>query len=105
MQRIMLLRASVERLHACLDHTGETNGLMYHRSCEYMPIEGMYVLEWHWAIHSDKANNDADSEGDAARQGLSRVGVALHQLLECDVVSRTVEFVWGILSGQKLQIS
>ena len=44
-------------------------------------MEGIYVLERHCGIHSDKGNG-ADSEGDAARQGLSRMGEALHELLE-----------------------
>ena len=42
----------------------------------------IYALERHRGIHGDKAGNGADSEGDAARQGLSRVSAALNELLE-----------------------
>jgi hypothetical protein len=71
-------------------------------SCEYKPVEEMCVLERHCGIHSDKAGNGADSEGDAARQGLSRAGAALTNCLRVVyVVNRTVELVWGRLSGQK----
>ena len=82
MQQITILCAGVERLHARLDHTGETNRLMHHRSFDHKPMEGVSVLEWHCGIHGDKAGNGADSESDAARQGLSRAGTALHELLE-----------------------
>jgi hypothetical protein len=73
-------------------------------SCKYKPVEGMCVLERHRGIHSDKAGNGADSEGDAARQGLSRAG-AVRLCTNClrvvYVVNRTVELVWSMLRGQK----
>lgn len=55
---------------------------MHHMSFERRPMEGIYVLERHCGINSDKTSNGADSEGDAAGQGLSRTGAALHELLE-----------------------
>ena len=82
MQRITILRAGVERLHARFDHTGETNRLMHHRSFDHKSMEGVCVLERHCGIYGDKAGNGTDSEGDAAGQGLTRAGTALHELLE-----------------------
>ena len=85
MQRITILRAGVERLHARFDHTGETNRLMHHKAFGHRPMEGVYTLERHCGIHGNKAGNGTDSEGDAAGQGLSRAGTALHELLESGV--------------------
>ena len=75
---------------------------MHHRSCEYIPVEGMCVLERHWGIHSDKAGNGADSESDAARQGLSypaRVRLCTNCLRVVNV-NRTAELVWGMLTAR-----
>ena len=77
MERITVLCACLERLHARLDHAGENSPFLYAAQ-----REEYYALERHSSVNGDETGDRSHGECDAAGQGLTRACAALHGLLE-----------------------